>query len=139
VSSYRTVLLAASAEEIAPAELPAWIEEQGGIQAIRVSKGRSSFLEQYEMMKLTRSYLLERGNVATLRCDELSKQTSIERNNREVVLVATKKPDGTFVVHAVIEAEAAVDKAMAAYRDKNLEAIKEFKYELKYRPGLRAA
>jgi hypothetical protein len=139
VSSYRAVLLAASAEEITPAELPAWIEKQGGIQAIRVSKGRSSSQEQYEMMKLTRSYLLERGNVATLRCDELSKQTSIESNNREVVLVATKKPDGTFLVHAVVEEAAAVDKAMAAYRDKNLDAIKEFKIELKYRPGLRAA
>jgi hypothetical protein len=43
------------------------------------------------------------------------------------------------LVHAVVEEAAAVDKAMAAYRDKNLDAIKEFKIELKYRPGLRVA
>jgi len=140
-SSYRTVLLAASAEEITPAKLPAWIEKKGGIQAIRVAKGGRSFNyeEKTEIAKLTRSYMLEHGNVTALQNDELSKQTSIESNDREVVLVATKKSDGTFMVHAVIESRAAVDKAMDMYRDKNLEEIKEFKYELKYRPGLRAA
>ncbi len=139
VSSYRTVLLVASSQGITPARLPAWIEGKGGIQAIRVAKGGSSYQVQTEIANLTLSFLLDRGSVATLQCDELSKQTSIESNNREVVLVATKKPDGTFMVHAVVEAPAAVKKAMDMYRDKNLEAIKEFKYELKYRPTARAA
>lgn len=141
VSSYRTVLLVASSQGITPARLPAWIEEKGGIQAIRVAKGGRSFnyQAQTEIADLTLSFLLDRGSVATLQCDELSKQTSIESNNKEVVLVATKKPDGTFMVHAVVEAPAAVKKAMDMYRDKNLEEIKEFKYELKYRPSARAA
>lgn len=139
VSSYRTVLLAASSQRITPTRLPAWIEEKGGIQAIRVAKGGSSYQSQTEIANLTLSFLLDRGSVATLQCDELSKQTSIESNNREVVLVATKKPDGTFMVHAVVESQAAVKKAMDMYRDENLDAIKEFKYELKYRPTTRAA
>jgi hypothetical protein len=43
------------------------------------------------------------------------------------------------MVHTVIEDQSAVKKALDAYQRKNHEAIKEFKYELKYRPTKSAA
>jgi hypothetical protein len=42
-------------------------------------------------------------------------------------------------VHAAIEDAGCVKKALDVFQRKNQEAIKEFKYELKYRPGMRAA
>jgi hypothetical protein len=139
VSSYRTVLRVASAEGISPAQLPEWIEDQGGIQEIRVTASQGGSGRQSEMANLTLEYLLDQGSLCAVQSDELSKQTSIESNNKEVVLVATKKPNGTFMVHTVIEEAPAVKKALELYQRKYQEQIKEFKYELKYRPSTRAS
>ena len=139
VSSYRTVLRVASAEGISPAQLPEWIEDQGGIQEIRVTASKGGSGRQSEMANLTLEYLLDQGSLCAVQSDELSKQTSIESNNKEVVLVATKKPNGTFMVHTVIEEAPAVKKALELYQRKYQEQIKEFKYELKYRPSTRAS
>ena len=91
------------------------------------------------MASLTLEYLLDKGSVFALQSDALSKQLTIESNGKEVVLVATKQRDGTLMVHAAIEDTGCVKKALDVFQRKNQEAIKEFKYELKYRPGIRAA
>ena len=139
VSSYRTVLRVASANGISPAQLPEWIENQGGIQEIRVAASQGGPERQSEMASLALGYLLDKGNLYALQSDGLSKQLTIESNGKEVVLVATKQRDGTLMVHAAIEDPNCVKKAIEAFQRKNQDAIKEFKYELKYRPGLRAA
>jgi len=139
ISSYRTVLKAASAAGITAAALPDWIESQGGIQEIRLAVNGNGRDQVSEMASLALDYLRDQGSVFALQSDELSKQTSIESNGKEVVLVATKKHNGTFMVHTVIEDQSAVKKALDAYQRKNQAAIKEFKYELKYRPAMSAA
>jgi hypothetical protein len=139
ISSYRTVLKAASTAGISAAALPGWIESQGGIQEIRLAASGNGREQVSEMASLTLDYLLDQGSVVDLQSDELSKQTSIESNGKEVVLVATKKHNGTFMVHAVVEDPAAVNKALEVYRRRNQRAIEEFKYELKYRPTKSAA
>ena len=135
ISSYRTALKAASAAGIEAAELPSWIEAQGGIQEIRLAAAGSGREQVSEMASLAHDYLLDQGSVFALQSDELSKQTSIESNGKEVVLVATKKHNGTFMVHAVIEDFAVVKKAVEVFQRKHQSAIKEFKYERKYRPA----
>ena len=139
VSTYRTVLKAASAAGISAAALPAWIEQQGGVQEIRLASGGTGGTDSSEMADLTLEYLLDKGSVAALQSDALSKQLTIESNGKEVVLVATKQRDGTLMVHTAIEDAGCVKKALDVFQRKNQEAIKEFKYELKYRPGMRAA
>lgn len=139
VSTYRTVLKAASQAGISAAELPAWIEQQGGLQEVRLSSAGTGGTSSSEMASLTLEYLLDKGSLYALQNDALSKQLTIESNGKEVVLVATKQRDGTLMVHAAIEDVNCVKKAIEAFQRKNQEAIKEFKYELKYRPGLRAA
>ena len=139
ISSYRTVLKAASASGITAAALPGWIESQGGIQEIRLASTGNGREQVSEMSSLALDYLLDRGSVFAVQSDELSKQTSIESNGKEVVLVATKKHNGTFMVHAVVEDPAAVKKAVEVYQRKHQGAIKEFKYERKYRPAKSAA
>ena len=139
VSTYRTVLKAASAAGISAAALPGWIEQQGGVQEIRLASGGTGGTDSSEMTSLTLEYLLDKGSVFALQSDALSKQLTIESNGKEVVLVATKQRDGTLMVHAAIEDAGCVKKALDVFQRKNQEAIKEFKYELKYRPGIRAA
>lgn len=139
VSTYRTVLKAASQAGITAAALPAWIEQQGGVQEVRLSAGGTGGTSSSEMASLTLEYLLDKGSLYALQSDALSKQLTIESNGKEVVLVSTKQRDGTLMVHAAIEDPNCVKKAIDAFQRKNQEAIKEFKYELKYRPGLRAA
>jgi hypothetical protein len=139
ISSYRTVLKAASAAGISAAALPGWIESQGGVQEIRLASGGTGGTDSSEMARVTLEYLLDKGSVAALQSDALSKQLTIESNGKEVVLVATKQRDGTLMVHAAIEDAGCVKKALDVFQRKNQEAIKEFKYELKYRPGMRAA
>jgi hypothetical protein len=139
VSTYRTVLKAASAAGISAAALPNWIEQRGGVQEIRLASGGTGGTDSSEMASLTLEYLLDKGSVFALQSDALSKQLTIESNGKEVVLVATKQRDGTLMVHAAIEDTGCVKKALDVFQRKNQEAIKEFKYELKYRPGIRAA
>jgi len=139
ISSYRTVLKAASAAGITASALPGWIESQGGIQEIRLAASGNGRDQVSEMASLAIDYLRDQGSVFALQSDELSKQTSIESNGKEVVLVATKAHNGTFMVHTVIEDQSAVKKALDAYQRKNHEAIREFKYALKYRPTMSAA
>lgn len=139
VSTYRTVLKAASAAGISAAALPNWIEQRGGVQEIRLASGGTGGTDSSEMTSLTLEYLLDKGSVFALQSDALSKQLTIESNGKEVVLVATKHRDGTLMVHAAIEDAGCVKKALDVFQRKNQEAIKEFKYELKYRPGIRAA
>lgn len=139
VSTYRTVLKAASAAGISAAALPNWIEQRGGVQEIRLASGGTGGTDSSEMASLTLEYLLDKGSVFALQSDALSKQLTIESNGKEVVLVATKQRDGTLMVHAAIEDAGCVKKALDVFQRQNQEAIKEFKYELKYRPGIRAA
>jgi hypothetical protein len=139
ISSYRTVLKAASAAGVTASALPGWIESQGGIQEIRLAASGNGREQVSELASLALDYLLDQGSVFALQSDELSKQTSIESNGKEVVLVATKKHNGTFMVHAVIEDPAAVKKAVEVFQRKYQGAIKEFKYERKYRPSKSAA
>ena len=139
IGSYRTTLKAACAAGVTAAQLPSWIESQGGIQEIRLASTGNGREQASEMSSLALDYLLDRGSVFAVQSDELSKQTSIESNGKEVVLVATKKHNGTFMVHAVVEDPAAVKKAVEAYQRKHQGAIKEFKYERKYRPAKSAA
>ena len=138
ISSYRIVLKAASAAGISAAALPGWIESQGGVQEIRLASGGTGGTDSSEMARVTLEYLLDKGCVFALQSDALSKQLTIESNGKEVVLVATKQRDGTLMVHAAIEDAGCVKKALDVFQRKNQEAIKEFKYELKYRPGMRA-
>lgn len=139
VNTYRTVLKAASQAGISALELPQWIEQQGGVQEIRVTSNKTGGTSASEMANLTLQYLLDKGSMFALRCDAISKQLTIESNDKEVVLVATKQRDGTLMVHTAIEDSGCVKKALDVFQRKNQEAIKEFKYELKYRPGVRAA
>ena len=101
--------------------------------------GGTGGTDSSEMASLTLEYLLDKGSVFALQSDALSKQLTIESNGKEVVLVATKQRDGTLMVHTAIEDAGCVKKALDVFQRKNQEAIKEFKYELKYRPGMRAA
>lgn len=139
VSTYRAVLKAASKEKITSAELPKWIESQGGVQEIRVAASNTSAMSADEMSELTMSYLRDNGSYITLQNDALDKQVSIERNGMEVVLIATKKSDGTFIVNAAVDDAACIRKVLEVYQRSHRDAIKEYGMELAYRPGALAA
>lgn len=112
-SAYGMVLRAAIEQGINHAALPTFIRQRGGVENLRLFRGRSA--ETVEQ-KAERVWRAVKGMSLTVAVgDELKKATDTAKVGARVVLLATQQAGGEFAVHAVMQADGAVNAAFAAY------------------------
>ena len=125
ISTYTIVLRSAYAKEVKSADLATYIQKHGGIQEIKMAKGKSlTTKSKAEIMeKSLNSSML--GEVHNL---EITKSLPENKPGQQVVFVATQQASGAFTLHFVTNSASAVNQALAAcYAVKKAEILKKAK------------
>ena len=121
ISTYSLVLRQAQKENVAYADLPAWIEERGGIQEIRLSRS-STFVSPVQKASVGKMYFEAKPDLGTVQSEWLSVEADPSFIGQACVLLAEQQADGSFHVRAVIRNQAALKAAYAALYSKQKEA-----------------
>lgn len=116
VSSYSLVLREAKKQRVGIASLATWIEDQGGIQEIRLSQSKTfiSPAEKAEIMK--ERFASRKFFIGEAKSELLSHVADAEHVEDDCVLLANQKPDGSFGIYVVLRTQGIVNAAyVAAY------------------------
>jgi hypothetical protein len=112
VSAYSIALREALRQKVAAADLVAFIEENGGVEQIRM--GGSKPLSVTKRAAKAAGEVL--GNdLGMLKFDPKLFAADADWADKQVVIVATYLPTGEFQANAVIKHDSAVNAALAAY------------------------
>ena len=112
VSAYSIALREALRQEVASTDLIAFLEQNGGVEQIRMGGTKPlSLTKRAELVKAQVSDAV----IGTVKFDALAVKANPDWNDKQVVLVATYLPTGEFEVNAVVKHEGAVKTALAAY------------------------
>ena len=114
ISTYSLVLRRAKAEGITPANLSAWIEEQGGIQEIKLAKS-ATYVAPADKVKSAKQSLTKLPNLAVISSTELSKLADGDFMGDECVFIAEQQADGSFAIKAFTRSAGAVNAALTAF------------------------
>ena len=114
ISTYSLVLRRAKAEGITPANLSAWIEEQGGIQEIKLAKS-ATYVAPADKVKSAKQSLAMLPNLAVISSTELSKLADGDFMGDECVFIAEQQADGSFAIKAFTRSAGAVNAALTSF------------------------
>jgi len=113
ISTYSLVLRQAQKEHVAYANLPAWIEERGGIQEIRLSRS-VTFISPEQKVSVGKMYFDGKPDLGTVKSEWLSVEADPSFIGQACVLLAEQQADGSFHVRAVIRNQTALKAAYTA-------------------------
>lgn len=119
ISAYALVLRRAQTDNVKPDALPAYIEQNGGIEQIRL--GKSSGLTMTAKAQEARS-VVEAGDsyIAVVSDRALMQRFDTTDYDKAFVAVIVPRPDGTVEVRAVVKGAAAVNASLAAIYGKDV-------------------
>jgi hypothetical protein len=119
------VLRAAKTEGIKSSELASWIEQQGGIQEIKLSRS-ASYVSPKAKAEAAQKSLPSLSDLAVVKNEQLALLADGDFVGEECVFIAEQKADGSFALKALTRSTNAVNAALAAlYADqkKSVEAV----------------
>lgn len=114
ISTYSLVLRRAKAEGITPAKLSAWIEQEGGIQEIKLAKS-PNYVAPADKVKSAKQSLSMLPNLAVISSTELSKLADGDFMGEECVFIAEQQADGSFAIKAFTRSAGAVKAALTSF------------------------
>ena len=110
VSAYSIALREALRQEIAVDDLVTFIEENGGVEQIRLGGTKPlSATKRAEKVK----HEVKSAEIGLIKLDPKLHGGNSEWNDQQVVIVATYLPTGEFQVNAVVKHDSAVNAALA--------------------------
>jgi hypothetical protein len=112
ISTYSIVLRTAHKEGVSPTELPAWIEERGGVQEVKLARS-ASYKSPKQKADEVKSSLSALPTLAVAK-DKLAEKADAVFMGTECVLLAEQQADGSFHIKALTRSGTAVNAAMAA-------------------------
>jgi hypothetical protein len=112
VSAYSVALREALRQEIAPDDLVTFIEENGGVEQIRL--GGTKPLSAKKRAEKVQAEVTN-SELGLIKIDHKFYGGNAEWNDKQVVIVATYLPTGEFQVNAVVKHDSAVNAALAGY------------------------
>ena len=101
IGTYAVVIEAAKTANITPDKLPAWIEDQGGIQEIRLSKS-ATFVSPTNKAQFVSEHISVLPSLGVFKSDRLSAKTNSDKKGQTCILLATQKTDGSFDIRELI-------------------------------------
>lgn len=112
ITTYSLVLREAKKRNIAVADIPKFITENGGLQEIRLSKSDKYISPKQKAEKA--SGTVASKTLATISSEALSKVVDAEKVGELCVLLATQNADSTFTIRAVSHGKTAVNATLVA-------------------------
>ena len=113
ISTYSTVLQCALAQNKSAAELADFIERNGGVQEIRLSK--ASAKPMLDRAELGRKAVDQVAVMATFRSDAISQQIDCTDFDEPFVGILVARVTGEIEVRSVLKSKSAVNAALAAH------------------------
>ncbi len=119
VSTYSIVLRQAIKENVLTLDLPAWIEEKGGVQKVKLSTS-SSYISPKDKASIGQQCLVGKTSIGNAKSDLLSHIADADHMGKTCVLLAEQLADGSFDIKAVIRSKGVVNAAyLALYSQQN--------------------
>ncbi len=112
VSAYSIALREALRQQVTASELVAFIEENGGVEQIRLG-GTKPLSAKIRAEKV--KDLIANADLGHIKFDPATFCADADWADKQVVIVATYLPTGEYQANAVIRHDAAVNAALAAY------------------------
>jgi len=123
ISTYATVLKEAKKQNIAVADIPAFIENAGGVQEIRLSKSKTFVSAKQKIERVSQIVFDE--VLAVAKSPLLNKLAVSDYVDEQCILLATQQADGTFAINAVVRGKGAVNTALVALYGQSAAEIKD--------------
>jgi hypothetical protein len=113
ISTYSLVLRSAKAAGVAPSGLAQWIEDQGGIQEVKLTRS-ATYVSPKAKAQTAKASLATITDLAVVKSPLLSQKADADFIGTECVLLAEQQADGSFVIKAVVRTGTAVNAALTA-------------------------
>lgn len=114
VSAYSLVLREAIKQSVLLKDLPKWIEENGGIEQIRLSKAPNAKTPKQKAQAAQKA-MAKAEVICVAKSRALSKLAEVDFEGKDCVLLATQQADGSFAIRAVVRSKGAVNAALVSY------------------------
>lgn len=124
ISTYSLVVRQAQSRNIKPADMVAWIESEGGIQEIKVSKS-ATHVSPADKAQIAMQHVAKSNDLGTIKTEMLSQLASPDHINSDCVLIATQLADGSYSLRAMVRSKAVVDAAFEAFYKANKSLINQ--------------
>ena len=130
VSSYSLVLREAKKKGVGISSLATWIEDQGGVQEIRLSQSKT-FVSPAEKAQIMKERLASRKCfIDFAKSETLSLLADGEFMDEDCVLLANQQPDGSFGIYTVLRSSGVMNAAYVATYAKAEEIEAQAKKEI---------
>lgn len=113
ISTYSLVLREAKRAQVSALEIPAFIEQAGGIQEIRLSKSENYVAPKAKAEIVKQA--IEAACIGTVQPADLSAPAEATNEGGMCVLIATQLADGGFQLHAVVRSKEALSAALVGH------------------------
>jgi hypothetical protein len=118
ICTYALVVNEAKRANVNPTELASWIENQGGVQEIKVSNS-PNYVESSVKISKAKNYVETSNTLGMVNSEALSKYIKNETVGKDCILLATQNDNGGFDIKAVTRQEGALSSVYKAiYSDK---------------------
>ena len=126
LSTYAIVIDAALRAKIEPANLPAWITKEGGVQSIKLAKSTTFISPKVKAQTMEQKLETKKeAGLASVRSEALSLLADADNAGQNCVFIATQETDGSFTILSLTHKSSALDAAyLAVYTDEKLEEAK---------------
>ena len=114
VSAYSLVLREAIKQSVLLKDLPKWIEANGGVEQIRLSKAPNAKTPK-QKAQAAQKVMATAEVLCAAKSRALSKLADVEFEGKDCVLLATQQADGSFAIRAVVRSKGAVNAALVSY------------------------
>lgn len=113
ISTYSLVLRQAQKSNVAYKALAKWIEENGGVQEIKLARS-ATFVSPKQKAEIAQQSFDSLTTLAEVKTEALSLLADADFVGEDCVLLAQQQADGSFAIRAVLRSGAAVNAAFTA-------------------------
>jgi hypothetical protein len=113
ISNYAIAVNTAKAEQVSPEDFASWLENQGGVEKVRMTQS-PNHVPRAEKIAKGQSTFEESSELATVQDPRLKAKLDKEKAGASCVLLAEQNDDGSFSVKAMSYKEGLVKTAYAA-------------------------
>lgn len=127
ISTYSLVVRKAKKDGVLPNQLAQWIEDNGGIQEIKMGHS-GTYVSPTQKAEIAKGHVADLKTLAVVKSEELSQQADPEHMGEDCVLLATQQADGSFIVKALLRGtsiKAAYEALYTATKDNFAKAAAE--------------
>lgn len=129
ISTYSLVLRQSQKAGVAVSELATWIEENGGIQEIRLGRS-ATFVSPKQKAEIAKSIVDGKPFLGFAKSELLSHLADADYMGEACVLLAEQQPDGSFGIRAVLRQSSVVNAAFTALYSHQQDVLAKVKAEV---------